>query len=1056
MTIKCSTSSNPQPTPVEKPKGSPLRAKIRQFYDGLREVSGVVTSKQEFEAIMSEKFTTLAASVAEIPKLDRYNWLESKLSVWFGMKSWLWQASDLGRTTAGKVNDLLSQRMREASQLTEYMGVYKAIPTIRKLSNELQLSLPTLSKVQLQELLHDHIVIGQFPRLKNIYDSPVVHAQLNARYQAHMNKLLELGLSPEQVQKLDSLSGEISSYFDNARMLVGKYGLDIKQMQNGGYFPLQLNDDAKRLVEAALETSLGNRSKQVFDTADVINKSRNSMIPIVVDLPEMAKLLKTSELELAFLITEPGALSEHLAKFSPDELESLFNRGILAQTPALSDELVTFFNEGLDLPISGMGEAIWLDPIKAIENYNNQLKGAVENASLIQTALEEGAKQGWVLDTIEYTSLSPELRKSFVKIGDNKLLQDLVRSNNLRETIAEGYIHKTVADQVRALYQINTSFETLGLFGAGAQQWLKVVGEFKRGALLSASIPGMGYVKRVFGQNFFALLAGGGKQAAGRYAMGLADTTKVLQKKTLDVLSDAKNISIGGKTLSEQDLMFNFFIRSGGDFSTVAGERVRKQSFGQLWERFQTESLQRFWKFSKLYGERYGLPGSGQQIVDAAGLAGEIFGKTYRGLYEQLAFANQFSDFAAQWTLLKTIVQDPSAAGKQEWKDLDEALRYTKEYFGINENPGTVGKAVGQFLAPFAQFALVAPGSMARHALRHPWRYARMMKLYSQAQAASGGQLTDAELAQYQKDRYTLFVGRGTDGKLWAVNPGSWDFHLDVSDWAKENFEKLGRSAGLPLGSTVENVDKAMNPASDLQASIQETFEKFYFSKAIQAAIVGTDWRNKEQFNPLQEDTLVGIPMSQQLRAVLIDTLPILRSLDRSLPASVVGRAAQVDNLYNVSDPGQAGFLGRVPTQGGNKTSANPSLLKPQDLVAWIAETGGLTIQQIDPENNTIKNYKDLGKRIDDIREVKGRLLEISRTQPNRPDLQQVNERLRYLQQLEGAIIYQRLLIDKLALEKGYTPDRALQKIRAATRKQLPNTSLLEYLRVLEATQEQP
>lgn len=1044
----------PQPAqPIQPPKGSKLKARILSFYEGLQNVAGVVTTRQELEADLSSEFAVLATSAAELPNLTRYNWLESKLSSWFGVRSWLWQAGNLGRTEAGKISDALTQKGREASQLISYLAMYKAVPDIRKLYGELQSVLPNVDPQDLQEILHDHIVIGQFPKLQNVYDSPVVRAQLAERYLKHTERLTEMGVSPEGIKTLDELTGVISGHLDGVRLLVGRYGLDIRQLQNGGYFPLQLTDEAKKLVEAGTETAFGSKGKAVRDAAGILNNSRKSLIPVVLDLPELAKELKVSEFELALAAVNPGEVSKLLEKFDAKEMESLLNRGLIAQIPAMSDELKVFFSEALDLPIAGLGEAIVLDPVKAILKYDEQLKGAAENAAMVQVALQEGVQRGWVMDDITFRQLPLEVQKDFVKTGSDSLLQELISSGTIRDEIADSWMHRTVADQLKANFIVNTSYEQLGILGATSQKLLKIAGNFKRGALLAASIPGLGYVKRVAAQNLVSLQAAGGAGAVFKYTEAMTDFVRVTSQHTLDVLSDKKVYNIGGKAFSERELFLTAFVRSGGDFSTVAGERVNKQSWGQLRERLSTDSLKRFWKFSELYAERYGSPASGK-VLSAAELAKEVASKTFRALYEELAWANQVADFSARWAAIKHLAANPSDAKvfKEGWADVDELVRYTNEYWGINENVGTVGKFAGQFLIPFAQFALVAPGSMMRHAIRNPERYTRMMLLYSQAQASLGGEITDAELTDNQKERYNLFFGRSPNGKLWAVDPGTVDFYLSSTDWVKQNFQAALRTAGAEVGSSKQVETSKLDRSSDIWKGLQDTFDKVYFTRGASILLQGRNPNTGENFEPGAEDTLLNVRMPERVRAFLTDSVPVLRALDANLPANIVGSAGGLNYTTGEYQEPQAGVFGNVPSRGGSRDKTQPNLFKPEDVAAWVLATaGGLTLSEIDPTGNVIKNYNDFGKVIDDVNTALARVDEAINldVENKRPDRVQQEERRMRLLQIKGSLQYQQLLMRRLARTKGYPDPTAVQKLRSFVRgvNDVDNEALLEFIR---------
>jgi hypothetical protein len=1042
--MKCPTTSQPQQKPIGKPQGSKALKSVVEFYAELKKRGGVVSEAKDVEAAFAREFGILLTSAAHAPVLKGYSKIQNLLATALGFKSTVLGAVDLAMTEAGATRYLLQTKAKEANKLLQLAALNKSLPKIRELSAEFAKALPSMEKARMEELLHDHIVIGQFPKLQNIYDSPVVRVQLAQRYQEHTARLLDEGVSPAAIKKMDELAGEITQSFDNARIIAGKYGLDVKALTNGGYFPIQAQDTIAKLLEAAQETSRANTSKQVFDTAKMLNSSRTSTMPAVLDLDKAAAVLGMSNIELAMTLTNPGGISSYLRKkFDADTLQKLYDNGTLTQIPALSDELTTFFAEELDLPIKGLGDAIILDPERAIKKYNDELAKATENSAMVQTALEEGIKYGWVLDESQIITLAN--RKDYVKVGSDKLFQELFRSDKLREGIANLYIHRTLKDQLNALTEANTSLITLGHIGGGIQAFLKFTGFTKRTMIFAAGLP---YIGRVFGQNAISLNAATGSKGMFYYANGLAEVARATtSKEGSGVLSSSFFASIGGKDFSLKELFDTTFFRRSVDNLSITGEKLEPNTAKQkLMDAFDPVSRERFFRHMAVYHERYGSPATGK-IGSKVNFGLEIANNAFKLGYEQLAKANQYLDFAARWTAVRTLALDPSLAGKEKWKDIDELLRYTDEYFNVNTDVGSVGKTAGQYLVPFASFALVAPGVTLRHTLRHPWRYARMMSLYAQSNASND--LTDAEISQFQKDSYPVFIGKDPiSGKRFSVNPGTIDSFLDTTTWAKENFEKVARAFGAPVGSVKEITDSKIDPTKDLTDSVAEIFERTYLTTGIGAAFFGVDPQTGEKFNDVPEnDTLLGIGMTRRIRAAIVETLPVLRSLDRNLPTSIVGASTVQDPVsLQVTREGTPGLFGNVPSSGG---TPKPKNLESAGVVGWILNTGGLTLSEIDPKANLIRNYNDFGYVANDLKNARNRLEVKIGSRPDGLEKEQMLEERTRLLQIEGLLEYNQLLVNRLAIEKGYPLPKALQMIRQqlTTARDIPQEARLEFFR---------
>lgn len=1037
--MKCPTNSQPTEPPFKTIQGSKIAKQVLAHYDDLARRGGVLSAENTAEVILQREFAVMVTSAAHIPILTKYSKVENLMATVLGFKSTVIGAIDLSMTQAGATRYLLQSRAREASKLLQLAAVNKSLPKIRELYSELIQALPELSKDKIQTVLHDHIIIGQFPKLQNIYDSPVAKAQLAQRYQEHVARLIEDGIDPNAIKRLDILSGEISQSFDNARSIAGKYGLDVKILANGGYYPIQVNDSIKKLLEGASKTGRSSAASAVFDTAKILSSSRTSTMPIVLDLAKAANVLGLTELELAFKLVEPGGISSYLRKrFSTADLERMFDNGTLAQIPALSDELTVFFAEELDLPIKGIGQAMILDPVQAIKTYNSQLSKAVENSSMVQLALDEGMKSGWLVDFHSIRDL-PDV-KNYIKLGSDPLFKELFRSEKLRENIAELYMHRTAVDQLNALTKASSSFTSLSLIGAGLQAFLKFTGFTKRSLILATG--GLPYISRVFLQNAVSLLASTGSDGMLQYGNALAEVFRTLVgKKPLPTETFAK---IGDIDFSLSTLFDATFLRRGEPEVDLAGITIDKTARDKLMETFDVESRKRFFAQMEVYHQRYGSPVTGK-INDRVNMVLETANNSFKLAYEQLAKTNQFLDFSARWSSVRANAKDPSLSGRTAWKDLDELLRYTDEYFNVNNDVGEVGTVANQFLVPFASFALVAPGVTLRHAIRHPWRYARMMSLYAQANASND--LTDAEIADYQKQTYPVFIGKDPEtGKRWSINPGTVDSFLDTTTWAKENFEKVARGFGVPVGSAKEQIEQKIDPTTDFRNSFADIMNKTYLGKPFQVSL-GIDPSTGEKLKEVgQQDTLLGVGMPSQLRALITEVIPALRSLDRALPAAIVGESTVQDPItLEVTREGRPGFLGNVPVVGGRPRDKE---IVKAGVIGWIANTGGLTLSQVDPQANIIRTYRDFDGTQGELDKAISSLSFKLNSQPEgAATLKLREERLRLIQ-LSELLLYNKLIIDRLAISKGYTPNFALTKVRTTITNvdKVPREYLLEFI----------
>jgi hypothetical protein len=1024
--IKCPPP--PQPNKLSNLPGSEVEKRIKQHYDELIKQAGVLSPYHVMELRLQKDYALKALAAAHLPVLKNYNRLESWLAKNLGWKSWLWQAPFEAMTDAGAVRYALLDRINLAKNLVETASIYKALPDIDKMYKQLKQALPNLPELQLQELLYDHIVIGQYPKLYNVIDSPVVRNQLIARYNKHVTKLQELGIDTESIKLLDRLSGRVSEAFDNLRYIAAKEGLDIQTLKNGGYFPIRAQEEAKRLMQAFSEEVDLNARAAFIDPNEFFLYARASNVPLVLKPRTLAIMLGMKENELLDIATTPGALSNLLNKrFTPDKIEKLFEGGILTQAPAMSDELTNFFRAKLDLPIRNLGEAIVLDPVEAIKNYADQLKDAVAKSTIVKDLLTEGIEKGWVVDS----SFIRANTKDYVKLSNNSVLKKAFEEAGVAPDLQSLYIHRTAADQISSILQLNQSWADLGMVGQLVQTWvLPYTRLFRKLALLAAPI---NYIKRVMMQNIVALYAATGDLT--QLGIATAEVTRAFAQKNLDVFNKNATVVIGNTTYSLRDLFEITMLKRGGDFITALGERL--ENVRHPLERLNVKSMQRFLLFNKAYHAKFGSPFTGK-IQATADMLKEMTKAPFDAAYAVLAAINQHSDFAARWAAVRTLA---FKRGK-EFASIDDLIRHTDEFFQINIDTGSFGRVLGSVGMPFASFALVAPGSALRYTVMYPWRAARMLKLYTYAM--NGNQLTDAEMAQWQKDDYVIAIAKDPNtGKAYGVMPTTIDFYLSSYAWFRELAEDIGRASGAPVGSVKEQVEQAKNPLKPFEDALKDLVSKTYISAFFPFLGIKPDTLEPLP-DPEQEDTLLGIPMPKALREAAIRVFPILKSADeRWLPAEVVGQARRASGDFKEIQPAQPGWLGRTPSTGGKRP-----ITQPVEEFGWFFKNiAGLTLVSIDPQQNLIRSYEDFDKLQTNIsstlNKINRRLLTEAPTL-SEEDKAALETQRKLLLRLRVVLKYNKFLVDKLAEERGLAKPSALKILRSRLTNAIKPTELDE------------
>lgn len=756
------------------------------------------------------------------------------------------------------------------------------------------------------------------------------------------------------------------------------------------------------------------------ETDELVERSLRS------ESKEVQKVLsfEQAKLRLLEINANPGELSAFLSSnFSEGQLKRLFEGGFITQMPAMSDELLEFYR-GLDLGVRGLSDAIVMNPVEAIRGYAEELSKAAGEQMLFKTAFDQGAQAGWVK-----AAVTPEEANNYIKVGSNPQLAKYLPNSGLVAEVSELYIHKTAAGQLDALLKINTSPAELN---SAAQSFNMFTSFTRKGLILQG---GLGYAKRVFVQNIISLYASTGSLAQLPFAM--VDVFRAMVGKEWNVGSEsAKVFKIGNISYSVAELMREVALRRGS--YTPDSMNDPRNVVQQAFSGFSKEAQERATHFNAVYAQKYGEPMTGK-----AGQLKRGVGKSFDAAYGAMAFTNSVLDNAARWAAVREL----ASTGKYD--NLDSLLRELDNYFSINADGGSVGKALGNYYMPFAQFAINAPGAALRHAINHPWRTANVMQLYSQASQSNS--LTEAELPPWMREGKDYFFSAYRDpetGKHGVVMPQNVDFMLDSYTWMTSLARDL---AGSPQ-SVTDYIGQETNSAAKVQKAFADIISKNYLTNA-GLALMGIDPKSLKQFDQsAPADTLLGVPTPIGIRTMLTSLVPLLRKLDQSLPEPIVGRApAQVELFGGVktyADPGSPGLFGATPSKGGNRNQRNMPA-----LAALFEGLTGITVTEIDPQQNVISTYKDFNTKLKEIHTNRLELyrkLVLTNAAPTSAEYQ----RFDHLKQLEVVLATNKARIDLLAARKGLTPPILYEQLQGNFNEMLnqpiDNDTQQEMLQILQ------
>lgn len=1058
---------------VKAPAGSSVVRQIQKHYKEIEQQAGVLNEAARLELNLQRDFVISATNLtASVPSVAKYNRLESNMAALLGWKRFIWQSTS-DATSAGAVRQTLKERADTAGEIVRLLALNKALPKIRQLQREFLLAVKdNVSATRAQELLYDEVVVGNYPKLLNVSDSALVQERVAAKYLAHKENLLAAGLDDAAQEKLGMLSEEISHAFDEVRYVAGKAGFDIDRLENGGYFPIQATEEFSKFLRANSDTwlegfqgikelvqkqrttnvpivanldhmarllskqltgiSIPTKSLLELDeiTAEQVAKAAKAADEKILEIrkahpdnTEVADKLIASyikkqtaevqsvlqheqaKMKLLDINNRPNELSNFLSSnFGPDQMKRLFESGHLQQMPATTDELLEFYR-GLDLGVRGLADAIVLDPEKAIRGYTDDLYRATVEHSLFKTAFNQGADAGWVVDVVP-----PGMANSYIRVGASLKLQKWLDSASLADGAADLYIHKTAADQLNGLLEINTSPHHLAsLSGA----WNSFSSVFRKSLILGG---GFSYASRVFLQNSIAHFAATG--SLHTLPLSIVDSVRVLGKQ-FDGLDNLKKLyTIGGKDYTTAELYREVIAQRGGSASSSAYEaRNAADNLKDYFPFFNGQGSERARHFNSLYQQRFGNPLTG--VAQTAEAVASTARKGFSAAYGVLSFTNQFLDNAFRWASFREL----AASGK--FNSVEDILRHLDNYYSINGDGGTLGNAIGSIAMPFAAFAINAPGAAVRHALTHPWRATNVMRLYSLAQQDQD--LTEAELPRHLRDNEsyfaTLYKDR-TTGERGVIMPGSVDFLLDSYTWMGKLAADLAGANPKSVGNYVEG---KLNSEKGLQDTFRALLQKSYVGN-IGLSLAGVDPKTLQQYDAnAPADTLLGVPISRASRSLLVNLSPILRSLDRNLPTAVVGQAApaRLDALgFKEPSQGIPGLFGAVPTSGGTPAE------KPLPLaVKAFSALSGLNVEYIDPQKNILRTYKDFSARQNDIHSTRLQLYK-NLTLNDTPKTDPAWKRYEQMKQMEVLLALNKARIDAMALQRGITPPQLTEQLQ--------------------------
>ncbi len=937
---------------------------IDNYYSKLKTLSGGVSTEAQLQAMDLGKSlqNSLAglvdATISRGTKHEFFNawmsqtlgWRKGLLSEAFGTTGEVQER--LLRMTEG-VNGVLGNYVQ-----TQTVEVYKMLETIK--------SYGISSLKDAQVILHDAAIVSSGSRIiTQNSGSEVVARFIQDRTLQFTDRLIsDYGLTNEQVNVILNLGDNYQRVYDDAFTFLRNAGLPIKQLE--GYVPVTFDGDFTRLIQEKynnLDALLGDLGNDASKPLTARMSYTDFIVSDVATATHMLSGLKTSlgrEIYTTDILrwsTDATAFKrEVIENLSNNAVQQLMDSGAVAKIPSMYSTLVEQFVYKEGVPLGLAQDVLVSNPVQALTEYTLKLKTQLKESMVVQDLLSNGIDKGWLLDkaTIDSTGLVDD----FINIGNDARLTELISSYvnapNVVNASKQLYVHKSVAQAMAAIVDFNTNPALLGTMG----KVVEIVGKFNAylgKSMLANPVSAIAQVT----QNAVQMYAATGYGGIFRLPTALYEVGEVLFKGLDKIDNTRVVIEVGGESLTKRQLLERLLnTRASNPFNQVGTGSLALNPERLLLSLKNTDysAIVR-----KAQWNAKELPVS-EKVLKVLGLPGDVVNAAFK----PIALSNYLSDTAARYATIMTIADNGYRSGTKRFNNVEELLQHADEYFGLFDGSSTVSSSVGRYVMPFFSYMMNYPGQVVRHAWRYPRRFHNVYRFYSAyKQQADRDDLSYYDKASWQKER--LMIEVATDpitGQKVAITPGSVSSEISFLEMIENGIDTSARLFGLgTTNDRVADLQAKIDPAKTIGDFFANSLEGTYLSNAYEVLTNKNPWSGEAQVieEQYKRATILGVPVSPLTRRVLLFAAPSLNSLDRSLPEAITGRRA-VKNAAGVDTvPGQPGWMGVIPEQGGS--------IGNRDINSNLGALG-LRATQIDTVKNLVGNYNELNTIITDSNRV--------------------------------------------------------------------------------------
>lgn len=1014
---------------------STIQAMTQQYHQILAKVGNPIDPDQVRVSQLEEMWAKNAGDMVALASKE-YDRIGSWLAAKMGFKNKLFFSPSLNYNQAGEVRQNMLEARRVAQNLVDNVGRLAAVERIEDLNRYLknvnkQLG---LTAEQLSEVVVDTIEIGFIPTQKiNYTRTAAVEAFQKARYLNWEQRMLGMGFTSTQIDELKQLAVPIGDAFDEMRLAAKAVGYDIPKLLELGYFPRIKSKDFQRRMKAwNLAEGMDDTVEQIrnggLTLSSTWDKSRKTHWLIPEDINIFASFAGTTPSEVMNLLNDPKDFLKFIHdNLTTEQVDDLISSGVMGKIPMSSREVFEYMSSQYDLPYAGLNEMFVVDPLRAMQMYEAELKQSVGNHAIIKTMVGDGIKAGWAF---KKSDIPVGMERNFVAVGSIDLSKWL--GQNVPDEIKAGsniYIHKVVADQWKSLVATGTSPVQLSNM---ATAWNFLSRGFNKSVLLGSNVL---YLGRLFLGAAISSHASGGNLA--NLTTAFMDISR-LQREGLAAFDNTKPYAkLNGQVLTKRELMEKFMLRRGSNI-TPGSYGITTGVMPSIGKALDPRTYARQLNYAVSYGRAFNDPW--EATKGTLDYLGKLTGDAFNNAFTPLAVGGNYIDMATKWNAVSTLVERVDGWGnalgkgvtsqsRKSFNDIEELLRHVDDYFPMFDEIGSITSAVGKYIRPFGVYAMVNPPMQLRHMLRDPRRYLAWHKLMQASNQDNQDTIPEGGMTAYDLENYPVQLTRpDASGEALVMFTNNYDPITDAFTYFKETGEVVSHIAfGKYTGTSKEQRDQALGKVG-WWTLLEEQFKNSYIGNTAQI-LSGKDPLTGRDLEEMGETTLLGVPVSPKTKAWL-QLVPTIGAVDRANPFGMFGETAEYDELGNVVNPGRSSVFGYQRHRNRGRENA----LEKAGLVGKVAmNVFGVNIRVVDTAKNMGWTYADIETG---IRDVKGDVTKLTydilqrREQLTDKEFQKKSEVLSQLIDVQYQLEYDKLRVQAWLKNNGVEDKDVMNELR--------------------------